>query len=373
MRTSLIERVRSEARMAAERELERLGVDKSRPIDIFKIIQEEGVWLMFQRLDTLYGAYLREGETAGILIHSRHPLSLQRFTAAHEFGHHVLKHGTSLDDAVYIERAMTSSSAEEIAADAFAARFLMPLQLINTVLVSMGLPREPGELTDIQAYRLALDMGVSYSAAVNQLVALKKIRPDVGDLLRKQSPKTIKAKLGRGYSPENSWADVWVLDRANSGKSLNVRVQDELHVSLPEIPSTGYVWMLAGTGVPDLTSENQQQGRLEFATAHQRLISEQAAEVANAQREAAHLALVSDEFESLATNQTRMGKGGTRYLTFRALRSGSFTLLLQKRRPWQGAAAPVETFELPMTILPKPTGETDQGPIEQQKPLAAAA
>jgi Zn-dependent peptidase ImmA (M78 family)/predicted secreted protein len=371
MRTTSPARTRKEASMAAARELERLGIDKSRPIDIFEIIREEGIWLMFQPLKNLYGAYLREKDIPGIIVHAKHPRSLQRFTAAHEFGHHVLKHGTRLDDADYIERAGNNSNLEEVAADAFAAFFLMPLQLVNTMLRRMGLPLEPGELTDIQVYRLALDMGVSYRAAVNHLVALRKIRPEVGNELKRQTPKTIKAKLGRGSLLENSWADVWVLDQTNSGESRSVRIEDELHISLPENPSTGYIWTLELPVTLDMTDENRKQGLIEFDTAQRRLVSEAVAATAKEQQETAPLALVRDEFESFATGETRLGKGGTRYLDLRALRAGQVMLMLHKRRPWQNGDPSAATFELALTILPKPTGDTERGLSEPQKPLAA--
>jgi predicted secreted protein len=259
---------------------------------------------------------------------------------------------------------------------------LMPLQLVNTMLRRMGLPLEPGELTDIQAYRLALDMGVSYSAAVNHLITLRKIRPEVGQELKKQSPKTIKAKLGRGFLLATPWADVWVLDQTNSGAERSVRINDELHISLPETPSTGYIWTLEASGVLDLTDENRKQGLVsaqaalvgnEFDTESRRLIPEVIAAAAMEQKETASLALVRDEFESFATDQTRLGKGGTRYLDFRALRSGQYTLILQKRRPWQKGGPPAETFELSLTILPRQTGDSEQGLSEPQKPLSAIA
>src|SRR5207245_1303257 len=82
---------------AAIREVAKLHLEPGRRIDVFKIIEDERIWLMFQPLGRLYGFFERVGTAAGIVVHSGHPLSLQRFTAAHEFGHYILGHYLSVD------------------------------------------------------------------------------------------------------------------------------------------------------------------------------------------------------------------------------------------------------------------------------------
>ena len=69
------------------------------------------------------------------VVHSGHPRPLQRFTAAHEYGHHVLGHSHSLDTQAEIEGQPTDAAdpLAEIAAQAFAGALLMPLHLVNQV------------------------------------------------------------------------------------------------------------------------------------------------------------------------------------------------------------------------------------------------
>ena len=69
--------------LRAQRALKTAGVDFEAPIDVFDAIERERVWLIFQPLDRLYGAYRRHA-TPGIVVNSGHPTRLQRFTAAHE-------------------------------------------------------------------------------------------------------------------------------------------------------------------------------------------------------------------------------------------------------------------------------------------------
>ena len=39
-------------------------------------------------------------------------------------------------------------------------------------------------------------------------------------------------------------ADVWALDESDNGKTLRLRVHDDIKIRLPENPTTGYLWNL---------------------------------------------------------------------------------------------------------------------------------
>src|SRR6266852_4019916 len=97
--SSSFQTARAQAVTEAARKHVRLNTNLSKRVDIFDIIQRDDLWLMLQPLGILFGCYLNIDEVEGILINSNHPLSLQRYTAAHEYGHFVLKHGVSLDEA----------------------------------------------------------------------------------------------------------------------------------------------------------------------------------------------------------------------------------------------------------------------------------
>jgi Zn-dependent peptidase ImmA (M78 family)/predicted secreted protein len=362
-------KIRENARMAATHALIQLGIDQNQPIDIFKIIQDAGIWLMFQPLKNLYGAYVPQENAVGIIIHSKHPLSLQRFTAAHEFAHYTLNHPLTFDDEGMIKRGGDSFDLREVAADTFAANFLMPLQLVNTMLVRMGLTRNPGQLTALQVYQLSLDMGVSYAAAINQLVFLKKISSALGEQLRKQPPKTIKTLIA-GTPLENSWADIWPLDEKSTGKRLNLRVYDELSISLPETPSTGYIWTIEDADIANTPNQQASLGVYNDAVSQGSLFDVSENEMAQP-LSTAPLALMSSEFELNVApeGQTRFGSAGNRYMRFRSLRPGQYTLRLLKHRPWQMTSPPLEVFEVSLNVTPKTQGVSAQ----QQKSLADAA
>ena len=315
---------------AAQREHQRLRTAFTSRIEIFDVIEDERIWLLFQRLRNLYGAYKRYGDVTGIIINSQHPLTLQRYTAAHEYGHHLLGHTVSADDETRIFR--TSNDPQEVAAQAFAGEFLMPLQLVNYTLRTMGLSGRYLALTARQVYQLALELGVSYRAAVTQLVEQHKLTRAAGQRLRRESPLAVKTRLA-GVRPADSWADVWLLDESQEGRQFTPRMRDEIHVMLAETPSTGYVWQLVDAA-PSV------------------------------------LALIDDQFET--GDDDVIGGSGTRHVAFRVASAGASRIRLEKRRPWQQDGVAPAIFEATVRATVPLTGDTEDGLSEDQKQAVLA-
>ena len=333
---------------AAARERARLGAALDAPIDVFDVIQRSGIWLMFQPLRNLFGAYERVGDAAGIIINAKQPPSLQRFTAAHEYGHHVLGHAPSLDDETHIQPDGELLNPREQAAQTFAAHFLMPPQFVETALERLGLPATPGQLTPQAVYLLSLELGVSYAATINRLAALGKIDRDLAAALRRFSPKQIKAEIARSPRPRSDRADTWLLREEDRGRVLRPRVLDELYTYLPEMPSSGYLWSLDAPSVLD-------------TRAGSRPVSS----------DTRPLALLHDDFEAAPSTAEglRYGAGATRRLAFRVLRPGYHRLELAQRRPWLRSGAPAQTWTVDLHVAVPQTGEAKRGLSERQKPL----
>lgn len=241
-----LEQSRRRAMHLAMREHVSLGTDLTKRIDIFGIMKQKRLWVMFQPLDALYGAYVYDHNVHGILINSKHPPNLQRFTAAHEYGHYIMEHGTSWDGERQILSSGQGSYPQEVEAQIFAAHFLMPLQLVNAVLYRMGFSIKPGEMTPQEVYQLSLELGASYIAVVNHLVTLNKLRPEIARVLRSEAPKAIKTDIGEGQRPQDSWADVWTFYKRDSQRKVSMYVNDELHIYLPMTHAEDGVWQVAG-------------------------------------------------------------------------------------------------------------------------------
>ena len=65
----MVNRTVSRARMAAQVLHAQLRTDFAHPVDIFGVVQQQGIWLASQPLDGgLYGFYLRQGDVTGIVL-----------------------------------------------------------------------------------------------------------------------------------------------------------------------------------------------------------------------------------------------------------------------------------------------------------------
>jgi hypothetical protein len=232
---------RIQAAESANRLLDEVSVDQSEQIDVFGMCEDLGLWLAFLPMDNLLGAFVAEG-VGGVLVTTQRPISLQRYTAAHEIGHWRLDHGhgLALDGEEQILGA-TLVEREQLA-QLFAGNLLMPPPLVFGVLERLGVGGQ--SLAPEHAYALAREAGVSYEAAVRQLTNLEVITPAHAAALRRRRPLQVKADLALGRRPISGYADVWPVNEDWNDQLLTLRVEDEVVISLPENRSTGYRWML---------------------------------------------------------------------------------------------------------------------------------
>lgn len=245
MVASARDRALSHASMAATRLNRDLKIDQTRPVDVFGIAQRIGLWLMAQPLERLYGAYVRNIEHAGVLVNSQHPESLQRFTVAHEIGHHILGHGPTTDDHTNVS-AFTGTALEEAQAQTFAASLLLPLPLINRTLREL---RSGPELSASEVYMFSRQTGVSYTAAVWTLLSRRRLNYPAAQRLAKRGAAAAKTELRGETWIDDARADVWVLGADDAGLEVMCRVGDEIHVRLPENLSTGLAWQVDSPAV----------------------------------------------------------------------------------------------------------------------------
>src|SRR6266404_355005 len=158
------------AMLAAAHAHKDYGVDTTRRIDVFAVIEQAELILGFEPMPKLSGAYYAG---AGVLINANHPLARQRYTAGHELGHHVFGHETSVDplvDPLTSWGATTHWPPHEKQAEAFAAWFLMPKRLVETSLEQLELQR-PQTAEDV--YAVALRLGTSFEATARHLRNLR--------------------------------------------------------------------------------------------------------------------------------------------------------------------------------------------------------
>ena len=225
-------------------------VDRQRRVEVFDVLTAAGSDVFFRPLKKVCGAYLPgDGPVPAVLINSNMPLSRQRYTAAHEFGHLFLGHSVvSLDKVVGMAdgegNAVSSEERknwtdEDRIAETFAAFFLMPRALVEASLREL----RASTLTPEIVYLLSLKLGTSYLATVNHMQTLGKLNYARAAEFRKIEPKTIKGGISGHLARRH---DVWILDEHWNGQPIYPAVEDTIVVRLAEIPTSGYTWVWHG-------------------------------------------------------------------------------------------------------------------------------
>ncbi len=249
--TSRRDAILSGASRAAELHTE-LGLRKrlaagDRPVDVMDVMRELGLTLLFRPLNSLLGAYLPGAGTPGVLITTQRDLHVQRFTAAHELGHHVLHHmAASLDtDVGYVGRGDPGNyDNQELEADSFAAEFLLPKWLIVAHAKRHQWGRSDLKNPDT-VYQLSLRLGASYAATCWALLSNNLIDRVTVNALVSTPPKTCKQRAIPDFQPESWRRDVWLLSEHDRGVHVLGNPDDLLVLTLEEHVSSGYIWDVA--------------------------------------------------------------------------------------------------------------------------------
>ena len=112
---------------AAREARQELGFDDREPIvDLLHAAETAGgVHVSLLELaEELAGAYARRSTGALVFVNGKHHVSRQRFTLAHELGHHWLDHPSTVDDLQALSDQTTDPC--ETQANVFARELLMP-------------------------------------------------------------------------------------------------------------------------------------------------------------------------------------------------------------------------------------------------------
>jgi predicted secreted protein len=238
MASSSNTQLRRAAQVQALRVRRDLGVGMDQPIDVYRAIRAMRLWLLFEPLEGLFGMYQRYEAAAGVLVNVKVHPALQRYTAAHELGHHVMGHEVGIDPERHITR-WTNLGTQELAAQMFAAEFLMPLAAVNAEAATLGI--DAGDIDEVGVYQLSLRLRTSYSAMITRLQTMDWIGSSEARRFRSIPPKTVKLRL-LGRPPTDPRTDVWLVTDSQKRAAIAPLVGDAVLFSLDETPSTGYRW-----------------------------------------------------------------------------------------------------------------------------------
>ena len=210
------------------------------PVDVFGALLKKDAAVLFRPLDGLLGACL-SSPARGVIISTQRPLSVQRFTGAHELGHIVLHHNFSFDGEEILQRPESLGKSSEMQANAFASEFLIPRWLPQIHGRAQGWSRESLK-NPATVYQLALRMGASYEATCLALRRHNAVAPQTSSVLSAVQPKTIKQRLLSGYQPDHWHRDVWLLTERDEGSIIEGQPDDLFLFRLNEKSGAGYLW-----------------------------------------------------------------------------------------------------------------------------------
>lgn len=228
---------RRHALQEADALLRELDVAQDAQVDVFALIEQLKLELVFNNLKTILGALVPQGN-GGVMISTQRGPAVQRYTAAHEIGHWMLDHESAFDTEADL---YTPTQDREQLAQIFASQLLMPPPLVYAAAARYDLTSS-ATASGRLVYLMARDMGASYEAVVRQLDNLDIINRSKRNELLSIQPATIKAELAFGHQAVGN-VDVWPVDMRASGGAITVTEGDEVVVMLPENRTTGYRWL----------------------------------------------------------------------------------------------------------------------------------
>ena len=195
--------------------------DQHSPLCVYGLCESLGVTVRFNDIN-MEGMYQR-GTPPRIHLSARRPLPRRAFNCAHELGHHIFGHGSSIDELREDADRAPWEDPKELLADTFASFVLMPTLGIRRAFASRGWA--PETATPVQLFTVACDFGVGYATLVTHLAvgigALPRARFQA---LRRATPKTLRAEI----LGENSADPLIVADLHRASTTLDAEVGTQI-------------------------------------------------------------------------------------------------------------------------------------------------
>lgn len=285
--------------------------------DVVGAVVSLGIPLLFRPLAGLWGAALLvDRDLRGILVTTMRDLHVQRFTLAHELGHLLLDHRTSLDRTVGFagRHGADSIPTQEIAADTFASELLAPKQFVARAAQRNGWTR--AALADpLNVYQLALRLGMSFQAMCWALATHGVLTRNQAEWMQGRTLRDLKRAIAPAALITNSWADVWRLAQTDTGTLIEAGPDDLFAVQVHDEAGAGYLWRLV---------------------------------------DAAPSVQVVGESEMAIVDDGSYGGPTTRTVYLRVDSPGRHQLMFEHARPWSGAT--IETITIGVENYGKEAG-----------------
>jgi len=221
--------------------------------DLLQRIENGGVNVVLARLPEggPAGAYTQERDVPFILVNSCEPVVRQRFTLAHEYGHHRLGHGNVCDERIW----WGATDPMEAAANRFAAEFLVPVAGVDLWFQA----ERPGSVGLETLVRLANVFGVSCEAALWRAKAAGRVTAPAAERLKKR----LEAHEHHGLRVQLGLSEI--VDTISDSSRLEVRVPARMSGNVFKALEFGIITREQATQKLRITAA-QLQGELERRT-----------------------------------------------------------------------------------------------------------
>ena len=158
----------TQAMQAATATRAKANLDQARPICIYGLCETLGIVVRFNNIN-MEGMYQR-GIPPRIHLSARRPLPRRAFNCAHELGHHVFGHGSSIDELRDDAKEHPWEDPKEFLADTFAGFILMPIIGLRRAFSVRGW--SPQTATPAQVFAISCEFGgVGYATLLTHLSA----------------------------------------------------------------------------------------------------------------------------------------------------------------------------------------------------------
>lgn len=180
-----------------------------------------GIEVQFHALPSLEALYFKTDPPL-IMVGTQRPAGRRAYNAAHELGHHVFGHGTTVHQLRTEQDTKPATNPKEFLADVFASFLLMPKLAVSKAFADRNI--DHCAVTPEDLYRVACYFGVGYTTIIFHLQHnLTMLAREQADDLRRATPKQLRATL-----TEQSSAELLVVDEHWIGRPADLRVDDLL-------------------------------------------------------------------------------------------------------------------------------------------------
>ena len=193
-------------------------LDQASPICIYGLCEALGVQVRFNNIN-MEGMYQR-GLPPRIHLSARRPLPRRAYNCAHELGHHVFGHGSSIDELREDAKAQPWEDPKEFLADTFAGFILMPIIGLRRAFSIRGWT--PETATPVQIFAIACEFGVGYATLLTHLSAgVNMLSRGRATALQRVGPKVLRMDILGALTPE----PLIVVDRHRGAPTLDAEVK----------------------------------------------------------------------------------------------------------------------------------------------------